>query len=64
MYFVILYSPTEEARPVLDGDSLKIFPSSHPAEECGINWAQEGLKSYEVFKLGNGEMMRRIAKAR
>ena len=56
MYFVILYSPTEEARPVLSGDSLKIFPNKHQAEAVGNLWAKEGLNSYEVFKLGTGEV--------
>ena len=55
MYFVILYSPTEEARPVLVGDSLKIFPNKHQADAVGNLWAKEALNSYEVFKLGTGE---------
>lgn len=55
MYFVILYSPTEEARPVLDGCNLKVFPEKYQADVLGRSWADEGLNSYEVFKLGKGE---------
>ena len=56
MYFVILYSPTEEARPILSGDSLRIFNSRYKAADAGRLWAKEGLNSYEVFKLGSGEI--------
>ena len=56
MYFVILYSPTEEVRPILSGDSLKIFPNKHQAADAGRLWAKEALNSYEVFKLGSGEI--------
>ena len=55
MYFVILYSPTEEARPILSGDSLKIFPNKPQADAAGRLWEKDGLNSYEVFKLGKGE---------
>lgn len=56
MYFVILYSPTEEARAALDGFYLKLFYSKPLAEEFGDKWVDgDNFNSYEVFKLGTGE---------